>query len=155
MKNAFVFQKTALPWAVMFIFWMFFGCAGSYGRLQSGDEITRAFEQMHLPENYLFYYNGRANMPYAIVGIKQGYTLRSELWKPVNPETDQFRKMVANPYSPDLEPPHGARILDSSGKQVGIWYSTYYRTTVQVTEEKQVIVHSPYEPACTFIRCSW
>ena len=45
------------------------GCFGNYGRLKHNDDVTRAFKAHQVEPNYRYYYYGRTNMPYAIVGI--------------------------------------------------------------------------------------
>jgi len=45
-------------------------------------------------QDYKYYYYGRTNMPYAIVGIDRDYHMQSRVWREVDHDTDQFKKMI-------------------------------------------------------------
>ena len=48
---------------------MLSGCFENYGRLKHNHEVTRAFQTYQVEPDYKYYYYGRTNMPYAIVGL--------------------------------------------------------------------------------------
>ncbi len=123
------------------------GCAGGYGRLHRDPAVTAVFKEGRFQSDYKFYYIGRESLPYAVVGIRDGYEFRSRFWKPIDPGTETFRKMVAHPYGFQESAPYGAYILDSDGKRVGIWFSSFDLTTVRVTQDGGVYVHNPYLPS--------
>jgi hypothetical protein len=123
-----------------------FGCAGGYGRMEKGPEVTAAFVEHRLPSDYRFYYIGRDNMPYAVIGIRNEYQLQSKFWKLIDPESDAFRKMVKTPYGYQENPARGALLVGPDGQQVGIWYSAYDFANFRVTDDKDVYVYDPYSP---------
>jgi hypothetical protein len=133
-----------VPLAVMLA--LFFGCAGGYGRLEKGPEVTAAFVEHRLPSDYRFYYTGRDNMPYAIVGIRDGYRFQSKFWKPIDPDSDAFKKMVRSPYGYQQSQVRGAFLIGPDGERVGMWYSAYDFASFRVTADRAVYVHSPYNP---------
>jgi hypothetical protein len=123
-------------------------CAGPYGRLRSDAQVTQMFESNAVPTNYNYFYDGRSNMPYAIIGLKPEYTLVSRLWEPCAPNTPDFayavRFVYYYPTGEASYPAYGSLILDDEGRTVGIWYSRYRSTGVVVTPGKKVTIYSPY-----------
>ncbi|MFH2099236.1 MAG: hypothetical protein ABIJ95_06975 [Pseudomonadota bacterium] len=55
------------------------------GGLERSLEVARMFEGKNLPSGYTYYYSGILNAPDGIMGIKEGWTLETTLWKPVDP----------------------------------------------------------------------
>ena len=122
------------------------GCSGTYGRLRIDPEIRQSFLQKQMTSGYHYYYVGRKSMPYAIVGIKDGYVFSSKFWEPITPDSDQFGKLVGRLYGSDLSYPIGAKIMDPEGNLVGFWFSTIATATVEFKPDNHVIVYSPYRP---------
>ena len=149
-RSAAVVQHPFLvvPLAAMLTF--LFGCAGGYGRMEKGPEVTAAFVEHRLPSDYRYYYIGRDNMPYAVIGIRNEYRLQSKFWKAIDPESDAFRKMVETPYGYQEYQARGALLVGPDGEQVGIWYSAYDFANFRVTEDKDVYVYNPYTPTDDF-----
>ena len=121
------------------------GC-DNYGKLRRDKELTQAFEKHTLPNGFTYFYFGRDNMPYAIIGIGSEYTLKSELWKAVDFQTERFKKMVAWIWIDHNYTPYGAYMLGPGGKEVGIWYSSINHATVDVNETQKTIVVIPDKP---------
>jgi hypothetical protein len=121
------------------------GCE-NYGKLQRDREVTRAFESHTLPHDYTYYYYGRDNMPYAVMGIGSGYKLQSELWQAVNFQTDRFREMIKWIWTDHNYTPFGAYILAPGGSRVGIWYSSINHAAINVNETQKTIGVIPDKP---------
>ncbi len=126
------------------------GCAGGYGKMKKVPEVTAAFVEHRLPSDHRFYYIGRDSMPYALIGIHNEYRLQSKFWKPIDPKSDAFKKMVETPYGYQENQVRGAFLIGPEGEPVGIWYSAYDFANFRVTEDKAVYVHSPYSPTDDF-----
>jgi hypothetical protein len=137
--------------AISIVLVLFSGCAaGGYGRLLTDPQVTQMFETNTVPEDYRYYQTGRTDLPYAIIGIAPHYQLDSAIWESVKPNTNEFSRKVNFVWIPEtwdrLEPAQGAWIVDAQGTRVGIWFSAYPRTTVQVKQDRRVVVFSPYIP---------
>jgi hypothetical protein len=144
--NRFDWRQGLLAAMIGLLVWPQLGCAGDYGRLSRDPAVTAAFKEGRFSSDYRFYYVGRENQPYALVGIAEGYAFRSKFWKTVDPGTETFRKMVDHPYGFQHRAPYGAYILDSKGNRVGVWFSAFDLANVRVTDDRGVIVHNPYSP---------
>lgn len=121
------------------------GCIENYGRLRHNDETTRAFQTYQVEPDYKYYYYGRTNMPYAVVGIDREYQMRSRIWREVDQDTEKFKEMVFwvwDDYRYDNQHnfTKGADILDPDGKKVGIWYSGLWWAAIRFEENKRIVV---------------
>jgi hypothetical protein len=121
------------------------GCFENYGRLKHNNEVTRAFQSYQVEPDYKYYYYGRTNMPYAIVGLDRAYHMRSRVWREVDRDTEKFEKMVFwlwddIRYAYRRNFTQGAYILDPEGKKVGIWYSGLWWAAIRFEENNRVVV---------------
>jgi len=123
------------------------GCAGTYGRLKTSPEVSGAFAAKRMLADYHYFYDGRETLPYAIIGIKNGYTLASKFWTPIPHGDAKFAKLVEGISASSLAYAHGSYILDPDGNSVGIWFSTVPHATVEFLADRRVRVYSPYSPA--------
>ena len=129
------------------------GCTGgSWGMLKHNTRLMEALQAEDLPENYTYYYVGRANLPYAVVGIAPDYTFDSKFWFKIETREDLYAKIgrLSN-----LEAFHtrmyAKDIVSPSGRVMGNWFSYYNTTAVSVNEETQgVSVANPYKPGSRF-----
>jgi hypothetical protein len=120
---------------------MISGCFENYGRLKRNPEVTRAFKENRVDNDYRYYYYGRSNQPYVVVGIDQEYHMESKMWRTVDHETDAFKDMIywiwtdiTYYYNSEL----GADILDPGGKKVGLWYSNIWWAAVRFHEDNRI-----------------
>jgi hypothetical protein len=117
-----------------------------YGSLKRDKETTQAFETYKILPDHNYYINGLGNIPYAIIGIHENYTLRKGLWKEVDLTTQLLRSWVSRMDMIYGYPPYGSQILDDSGNRVGVWYSSKQWTTVIVEEDNVIAVLAPEPP---------
>lgn len=125
------------------------GCFSDYGRVKRNSEITRAFQDNQVPTNYRYYYYGRTNMPYVIIGINPDYNLKSRIWREVKPDTAAFKEMTYWVWSDTytyLKSPRGADIVDPAGKKIGIWYSNAHWAAVKMLDDQGNIMIAPDTP---------
>jgi hypothetical protein len=126
------------------------GCAANYGRIQPDKSVTSMFAEGNLPANHKYYFNGRENSPWAVIGIDPSYQLLSKFWTEVPAGSDVLAQRIKNVWSEPSgnmnHPPEGGRIVSDDGKQVGIWYSGYAFTNVKMEGDSGVYVYSPYDP---------
>ena len=125
------------------------GCFSNYGRVKRNTEITQAFEANQVPPNYKYYYYGRTNMPYVIIGVDPDYNLQSRMWREVEPDTEQFKEMTYWVWSDTYNNPNyprGANIVDPAGKKIGIWYSSAHWAAVKMKDDQGNIMIAPDTP---------
>jgi hypothetical protein len=119
---------------------VFTGCFGSYGTVQRDPELTKAIKSIPVIDGYKYYYYGDKDRPYAIAGIEPQYEIRSRLWREIDPQTDQFKKMIYWMWEDYGYYAYGANILDPSGAKAGIWYSSLYFVAVRFTADNNVVL---------------
>ena len=121
------------------------GCFENYGRLKHNAEVSRAFQTYQVEPDYKYYYYGRTNMPYAIVGIDRTYHMQSRVWREVDHDTEKFLKMIFWTWD-DIRYywlrnfTQGAYILDPEGKRVGIWYSGLWWAAIRFEDDRRIVV---------------
>jgi len=119
------------------------GCMQRYGSLKTNPDLTEAFkDQLDLPD-YNYYYCGRASRPYAVVGIDRQYEFQGKTWHKIETKDDVYKKAAAIlTWNRDWS--KGSDVLDPAGKKIGIWFSYYRSTGVEVGPENRVSVYNPY-----------
>jgi hypothetical protein len=121
------------------------GCTGNYGRLKSNPDLTAAFQDRQTLPDFNYYYCGREDLPYAVVGIDPRYEFQDRFWHPIETKEDVYRK-AAGVTAWDNIWSRGADILDAEGNRIGIWFSYYDSTTVKLGPDNKVAVYNPYNP---------
>ena len=120
---------------------MISGCFENYGRLKRNPEVTRAFEENRVQDDYRYYYYGRSNQPYVVVGIDPEYHMESYMWREVDHRTDVFKDMIYWIWT-DItyyyNPEYGADILDPGGEKVGLWYSPVWWAAIRFHENNRI-----------------
>ena len=123
------------------------GCTMSnYGKLKSTLEVKQSFETYQILPNHKYYYRGVKNRPTVIVGINENYELNSKLWVQIDPESEDFRRLidiVSLQGGGTTTQPWGFRILDNAGNDVGVWYSAIRAAAVEINENGQIVNLSP------------
>jgi hypothetical protein len=117
-----------------------------FGKLQRNAEISQIFETYQILPNHKYYISAWGNIPYAIIGIHENYTLREGLWKEVNLTPQLLRSWVFQMEPIYGYPPYGSNILDHKGNRLGVWYSSKQWTTVILEENNGVAVFTPEPP---------
>ena len=77
--------------ALAVIILMVAGCTKNYGHFSKSAEVDLAFRQGDHQPDYQYFYAGRDNMPYAIIGIDREYTVPSRYWIPFKPDSETLR----------------------------------------------------------------
>ena len=139
------FVRSCAAIGVLVMAAMVSGCFENYGRLRHNTGVTQAFKDNQIDPNYKYYYYGRTNMPYAVIGIDRDYHMRSRIWREVDPDTEQFKEMVFwvwddYRYYSQHNFTKGAFILNPEGEKVGIWYSGLWWAAIRFEENKRIVV---------------
>lgn len=124
---------------------VFAGSPGEYAVIRKDPGVKVLFKQNQLPSEYQYYYTGRSNLPYAVIGISPKYTLNSKYWYKIESQS-QIIKKVKNLMPTGFTGVSYGRILDSADNQVGLWFSEYPRTIVKFGPNNSLKVFSPYRP---------
>ena len=125
------------------------GCLQNYGRLRRDLAVRESFESYNVPPEFKYYYFGTPSYPTALIGISRDLTLKSRLWREVDPNTERFREMVFWIW-PDMRTelygPRGSHIVNPEGNRVGIWYSYRFYAAVKFSEDRKTIEVMPDTP---------
>ena len=149
-KSRRLFRASAI-FGALFAAIVLSGCIENYGRIKRNPEITQAFQSYEVEPDYKYYYYGLPSYPYAIIGIDPAYHVNSRVWREIDPETEQFRKMVFRVWDADHHSSiTGASILSPTGEKVGLWYSSIWFVAVRFEENNRIAVM----PDTPFIRGS-
>jgi hypothetical protein len=82
-----------------------------FGKLQRDAEISQIFETYQILPNHKYYISAWGNIPYAIIGIHENYTLREGLWKEVNLTPQLLRSWVFQMEPIYGYPPYGSNMV--------------------------------------------
>ena len=122
-------------------------CAGNYGRVQKDGKVDQIFTTYQVLDDHRYYISGPENLPEAILGVHQDYTLETTQWTRVSLTEQQLKEWVdgLDFYFHDFPRynPYGYVILDPSGRQVGIWYSIWDYTPVIFKGDNVVQIYAP------------
>lgn len=144
--------------SILFVLVLLTGCTASnknYGVLTQDRAVELSFKKFQIPKGYNYYYSGRANIPDAIVGIKDGYTMReSEFWHPIALDEKQMREWwgwientwydpVGWPYERYGSVTLGWRVTAPAGGEVAVMYARYSRVTVFFVDETVLAFNVP------------
>ncbi len=121
------------------------GLWGGYAVIHEDTAVEKMVTQNRLPAGHHYYYTGRSNLPYAVIAIDTKYSLNSRFWNKIA-STDQIIPKIKH-----LMPISGTdvtygKILGPDGEQIGLWFSEYPRTIIQLESNNQLKVFSPYQP---------
>jgi len=121
------------------------GNPGEYARIYEDPALEDVIKANQLPPDYQYYFDGRPRMPYAVIGIDPKYKLTSKYWYSITSK-NQIADRVQHLMPTGATHITYGRILDSSGTQIGLWFSEYQDTIVQFGPGNGLKVFSPYKP---------
>jgi hypothetical protein len=129
---------------------IFTGCAASKtnGTLSHSGEITRIFESATIVPDHTYYYTGPQDLPDAIIGIDNSYTLQQSdknFWVKVDISEKMLRdwNIIIDNERRTRSIYYGYAILTPDGRQVGIWYSRYRYTVIKFPAVDIVVIYTP------------
>ncbi|MCG8553055.1 MAG: hypothetical protein MI799_21820 [Desulfobacterales bacterium] len=134
---------------VILFFLIAAGCGiHSAGHMKHSPELMEQYRERTLPKQLSYFYCGRENLPYAVVGIDPAYAFETKLWFPIEFGPELYRKID---HLSNLEPgqrrKYARTIIGPAGKVIGVWFSFYYSTGVIVDDVNHKIkVFNPYKP---------
>ncbi|MBI9075127.1 MAG: hypothetical protein JEZ02_06920 [Desulfatibacillum sp.] len=113
-----------------------------FGAIRGNSEVTQSFKNYEVSSQYRYYTIGPGGQPTAILGIDREYSLNSSIWQAVELTPEMLKTMVdlVNLGSPDKDRYWGSVVLDNAGNTVGVFYSTWRKGIVKVSQDKTVMV---------------
>ena len=122
------------------------GCMGSYGRYSMDPEVFEEFNNNQVPRDYRYYYYHSGSEPIAVIGVEKKYDAGSRMWREVDPDTQKFKDMVHWIWEDYGYSRFAARIIDPSGKQVGIMFTSIQEVAIKFTGDNRIMVmpHTPF-----------
>ena len=124
-----------------------FGCAGTYGRLDPSAEVTKTFQSYTILPGHRYYYCGPQGRPDAIIAVNDDFTLVTKAWVPFEPSSRQLRRMMdyaETHFGLDTQySPSGYAIRAPDGREIGVWYSIWAQTIVEMLDSHAVRIYPP------------
>lgn len=125
------------------------GCSGKYGKISYNPELVKSFQAKSDLPDYQYYFIGRANLPYAVIGLDKGYadTFNDRLWTAIRTREEVFSKIAKLDYAPDNDfRLIGADMMDTEGRKIGVWYSFYSYAVIKQSPDDVLDIFNPYNP---------
>lgn len=124
-----------------------YSCLSSQFQIRRSIELTDSIESLTMPAGYNYYYSGPEAMPDAVLGVKNGYQLVAEFWKPVENLEERVKEwhLMIGTHNDSTAPYtyYASYIFDKKGDQIGIWYAYTDKLTVKQLDEKSYKVYTP------------
>ncbi len=127
------------------------GCAAvtrGYGTFVPDQNSPMNLEALQIDPDMNYYFSGPYLWPDAIIGVKKAYTLDSTLWKKIDVTPELVQKFISFIKSqPSAMMFRSYAILDSNGKQIGVWYSSSdVNSYIRMEDERTVDIATPINP---------
>jgi hypothetical protein len=123
------------------------GCAGNYGRLQPSSDVTTLFKSHQILPDHKYYFTGPDGWPDAIIAVKSDFELVSNQWTAFAPSPQRLRGLMdyaQTHYGTSARYfPYGYAILSPDGRKVGVWYSIWDWTTIEMRADNEVMIYPP------------
>jgi hypothetical protein len=122
------------------------------GHMAHSPALMEQYREKLLSEQLSYFYCGRENLPYAVVGIDPAYTFETKFWVPIEAGPDLYRKID---HLSNLETGrnrmYARSIIGPAGNTIGVWFSFYYSTGMIVDDSNRKIqLFNPYRPESGF-----
>ena len=101
-------------------------------------EITSSFEESIILPGYNYFFYGPEAEPLAVLGVRKEINFMPGLWKKVElteKKLTDWVEIIDNRHRGVYGVYHGSRIIDKNGKEIGVWYSLFDRTTVRTNPD--------------------
>ena len=141
-----LFSGICPNFSVLILMLLLTACAtANSGGVRRSPEVAQAFETYQVNPDFAYYHYHIENNPYAVVGLQKDYFIQDPDWRPFDPDSDKFQKVVdlVKDFPEYFNRPYGSYILDSQGSQIGVWYSTLPPPGISVNPEtKRVSINA-------------
>jgi hypothetical protein len=122
-------------------------CAHNYGHLQPSSAVTAIFKTDRILPDHKYYYCGPDGWPDAIIALDNRFTLVSDQWTAFKPSPKRLKQLMdynQTYYGTNAHHfPYGYTILTPDGRKVGVWYSIWDWTTIEMRSDHEVDIYPP------------
>ncbi len=160
-RERFVFFAKQCLLLVFFLF-MLNACSAGLsvptGDLQKSTEVLKIFRTATILPDHTYYIQGVESNPDAIIGVKNSFQLRSQLWKRIDWNKKKLEKAAFWMQSEEIGfcTTDAGYLLLPDGEQVGIWYSRREMTVIKHPEANVVEIYPfVYLPSSACQRQQW
>lgn len=123
------------------------GCAmTNFGTIRPSAEISRQFHDLEINPNYRYWYLNQENNPFGVLGLDREYRFEGgPMWGLLDPDSATFKKVVGlvQSFPAKGSITSGFGIMDSSGRQIGVWFSSLIAGVAVDDAAKTVSVSTP------------
>jgi hypothetical protein len=126
------------------------GCSmANFAGIRPSADVARQFQELEINPNYRYWYLNQENNPFGVLGIDREYHFAGgPLWRPLDPDAATFKKVVGLVQSFPVKGSitTGFEIMDSQGRQIGVWYSSLSSgvTVDSVSKSVSVTTETPW-----------
>lgn len=123
------------------------GCSamsGPYGSINPDKGVQQKFDAYQMEPEMNYYYSGPDAYPNAIIGLRKQFVLDNNLWKPIAPNPEIFKRLIQNMQDKARwtgAPQFGFIMKDHQGQPIGVWYSILSIKTMVVKMGKDNLVN--------------
>jgi hypothetical protein len=103
------------------------GCPSeNVGGIKQSQDVARAFETFAAFPDYSYYFLNQENNPFGVAGLERGYWIEDPSWREISSSSTTFEKVVGlvQRFPVPGGRTEGYIIVDSQGRQIGVWYSS-------------------------------
>ena len=131
-------QGSTLALIIVMVALCLAGClAGSSARLMKSREVALNFETYKIYPGHRYFYLKQENAPYALIALRDEYSISSMSWYELDPESEDFPETVdfAKAVAQDRYYPMGMVIMGPEGNPIAYWYSGLRILGIRVNKE--------------------
>ena len=133
-----------LALAIAALFTLLACSTANQGRLISSSEVYGKFVAYEVREGYTYFFRGQVNRPQALLGLKPGISIQSDLWQPIDFSNHSFQVMVDR-TGIDSNRRIGYNLLDPEGNRIGIYFAPGGGATIRMASATEIAWITPVD----------
>ena len=147
MMSLLLWRKFVRPIYLLAVLLPLVACAtANTGGVKRSVEVAQAIENYNVNPDYHYYLYNQETNPYALVGLHKEYFVEDPDWRPLDPGSAAFGKVIdlVKSFPTYYNSAYGSYIMNSQGDQIGVWYSSLPAPGISVDPEtKRVSINAP------------
>lgn len=132
-------------------------CAGfaNYGTVKRDVSVTEKFKSSEIDPRYNYFYFGKEERPFSIMGIDRSYTVESKFWYPIELTKEQLQRWIIAFEAKQIYQTgsgaakatyRGSEILNPQGEPAGVIYSMLHWIVITFPGDSVVVPYPPSYP---------